>query len=59
MEINLCVTLNTNKPRVRAQKRAKKWQNNVFAIEPIGLDGAQEELRAVGVGSGIGHGKDS
>ena len=26
---------------------------------PIGLDGAKEELGTVGVGAGIGHGKDA
>ena len=26
---------------------------------PVGLDGAQEELRAVGVGAGVGHGQSA
>ncbi|KAF0736472.1 hypothetical protein Ae201684_007486 [Aphanomyces euteiches] len=30
-------------------------EDDVLAIEPVGHDGAQEELRAVGVGAGVGH----
>lgn len=30
---------------------------HVLAVEPGGLDGAEEELRAVGVGAGVGHGQ--
>jgi hypothetical protein len=29
----------------------------MFAIQPCGLDGAEEELGAVGVWSGVGHGE--
>ena len=29
----------------------------MLAIQPLGLGGAQEELRPVGVGAGIGHGE--
>jgi len=32
-------------------------ENDVAAIEPRGLDSGNEELRAVGVGAGIGHGE--
>ena len=31
----------------------------MLAIEPIGLDSAQEELASVRVGSGVGHGQDT
>jgi len=31
----------------------------VFAIQPTGLGGAEEELASVGVGAGIGHGENS
>ena len=31
----------------------------MLAVEPRGLDGAEEELRAVGVGAGVGHGQDA
>jgi hypothetical protein len=34
-------------------------ENDVFAVQPRGLGGADEELGAVGVGSGVGHGQDS
>ena len=34
-------------------------EDGVLAIQPSGLDGADEELGAVGVGAGIGHGEDS
>ena len=34
-------------------------EHDVLAIEPLGLGGAQEELRPVGVGAGIGHGENS
>ena len=30
----------------------------MLAVEPVGLDGAEEELRAVGAGTGVGHGED-
>jgi hypothetical protein len=30
-----------------------------LTIEPRGLDGADEELRAVGVGASVGHGEDA
>jgi len=31
----------------------------VLAVEPVGLDGAEEELRAVGVWAGVGHGENA
>jgi len=31
----------------------------MLAIQPLGLDGAQEELGAVGVGAGVGHGENT
>ena len=31
----------------------------VSGFAPLGLDGAEEELRAVGVGAGVGHGQDA
>ena len=34
-------------------------EDDVLAVEPVGLDGAQEELRAVRVGAGVGHGEDT
>merc|ERR1712156_1027387 len=34
-------------------------EDDVFAVEPRGLGGAQEELAAVGVGAGVGHGEDA
>jgi len=34
-------------------------EDNVLAVEPRGLGGAQEKLRSVGSGSGVGHGQDS
>jgi len=34
-------------------------EDDVLAVEPGGLGGAQEELASVGVGAGVGHGKDS
>ena len=34
-------------------------EDHVLAIQPLGLGGTQEKLGTVGVGSGVGHGKDS
>merc|ERR1712037_598884 len=34
-------------------------EDDVLAVEPGGLCGAQEELAAVGVGAGVGHGQDA
>ena len=34
-------------------------ENDVLSVEPLGLDGAEEELRSVGVWSSISHGEDS
>ena len=34
-------------------------ENNVLAIQPLGLHGAQEELGAVGVWAGVGHGQNA
>jgi len=34
-------------------------EDDVLAVEPGGLGGAQEELASVGVGAGVGHGKDA
>jgi len=34
-------------------------EDAMLAIQPGGLDGAQEELGSVGVGAGVGHGKNS
>ena len=34
-------------------------KDGVLSIEPVGLNGAKEELRPVGVGSSIGHGENS
>lgn len=34
-------------------------ENNVLVVEPSGLDGANEELAAVGVGSSVGHGQNT
>lgn len=34
-------------------------EHHVLSIQPLGLDGAQEELRPVGVGSCVGHGEDA
>jgi len=34
-------------------------EDAVLAIQPLGLDGAQEELGAVGVGTSVGHGEDA
>ena len=34
-------------------------EDDVLAVEPGGLGGAQEELAAVGVGAGVGHGQDA
>ena len=34
-------------------------ENNVLAIEPRGGNSAEEELGAVGVGAGVGHGEDA
>ena len=34
-------------------------EHDVLAVEPGGLDGAEEELGAVGVGAGVGHGEDA
>ena len=34
-------------------------EDDVLAIEPVGLDGAEEELRPVGVGASVGHGQDA
>ena len=34
-------------------------EDDVLAVKPVGLDGAQEELRAVGAGASIGHGQDA
>ena len=31
----------------------------MLAIQPLGLGGAEEELRPVGVGSSVGHGQDT
>ncbi len=32
-------------------------EDDVLAVEPRGLDGAEEELRAVGAGASVGHGE--
>ena len=32
-------------------------EDNVLAVEPLGLGGADEELGSVGVGAGVGHGQ--
>ena len=34
-------------------------EDDVFAVEPIGLDGGYEELGPVGVGAGVGHGEEA
>jgi len=34
-------------------------EHDVLAVQPLGLGGANEELRAVGVGSSVSHGQDS
>jgi len=34
-------------------------EDNVLSVEPWGLDGADEELRSVGVGTSVGHGESS
>jgi len=34
-------------------------ENDVLAVQPAGLDCADEELGAIGVGPGIGHGENS
>ena len=34
-------------------------KDTVLAIQPAGLHGAQEELRAVGIGASVGHGQNS
>merc|ERR1719194_252168 len=34
-------------------------EDNVLAIEPVGLDSAEEELGAVSVWASVGHGEDS
>ena len=34
-------------------------EHNVLAVEPVGLDGAEEELRAVGAGASVGHGQNT
>jgi len=34
-------------------------EDAVLTIEPLGLDGAQKELGSVGVGTSVGHGKDT
>ena len=36
-----------------------KLMTAVLTIKPRSLDGAEEELRSVGVGSGIGHGQNT
>jgi hypothetical protein len=34
-------------------------EDNVLAVEPRGLDGAEEELGPVGVRAGVGHREDA
>mmetsp|Transcript_2090 Transcript_2090/g.4389 ORF Transcript_2090/g.4389 Transcript_2090/m.4389 type:complete len:115 (+) Transcript_2090:52-396(+) len=34
-------------------------ENSVLSIQPWGIDGADEELRSVCVGAGVGHRKDT
>jgi len=34
-------------------------EHDVLPVQPFGLDGAEEELTAVGVGAGVGHGEDA
>ena len=34
-------------------------EDDVLAVEPVGLDGAEEELRAVGARAGVGHRQDA
>jgi hypothetical protein len=33
-------------------------EDDVLAVEPVGDNGGDEELRTVGVGSGVGHGQE-
>lgn len=33
-------------------------EHHMFAVQPVSLDGADEELGAIGVGARIGHGQD-
>lgn len=34
-------------------------EDNVFVVQPSGLDGTDEELRTVGVGTSVGHGQNT
>ena len=34
-------------------------EDGVLAVEPSSLHGGDEELRAVGVGAGVGHGEEA
>jgi hypothetical protein len=34
-------------------------EHNVLAVEPVGLDSAEEELGAVGAGPSVGHGQNT
>ena len=43
--------------RQRGDQLLTLAENNVFAIEPRGLGHGDEELRAVGVGTSVSHGK--
>merc|ERR1719309_741932 len=39
--------------------RSHPSENDVLAVQPRGLGGAEEELASVGVGAGVGHGENS
>merc|ERR1711942_535363 len=39
--------------------RSDPSENDVFAVQPRGLGGAEEELASVGVRAGVGHGEDA
>lgn len=43
----------------RCRTKTHLAENDVLAIEPRGLDGGDEELGTVGVGSSVGHGEQS
>ena len=46
-------------PHLHLLTSDERTYDDVLAIKPVSLDGAEEELRAVGVRSSVGHGENT